>query len=169
MKTDLLNSYRFNLRYAHELVHDVEDDMMTISPAKGLENHPAFTLGHLASGAAMTSKYLGGPYNFSSEWEALFKRNGPGDPRTPEKNLSLYPTKTELLQDLSSQHLLVEKLIDELDENAFSKPVKWRYTVHMPTLLDLLTFMCITHESMHLSQLAAWRRAMDLPSALAKL
>ena len=49
------------------------------------------------------------------------------------------------------------------------KKVKWRFSEYMPTMLDLITFMCINHEAMHLSQLAAWRRAMGLPSALASL
>ena len=59
---------------------------MAFSPGVGFENHPAFTLGHLISAAALTSKYLGGPYEFKPEWEELFKRKGPGDPRKPETN-----------------------------------------------------------------------------------
>ena len=169
MKDQLINTYAFNLRYAKELVVDVEEFMMTKSPATGLENHPAFTLGHLVSGAALTSKYLGGPYDLSPDWEDLFKRKGPGDPRLPEANFALYPTKKLLLDELTKQHHLVENLIRNLDEAQFKSPTKWRFDQHLPTLGDLLFFMCITHESMHLGQLAGWRRAMALPSALARL
>ena len=169
MKLILINSYNFNLQYANKLVADVEENLMTRSPAKGLENHPAFTLGHLTSAAALTSKYLGGPYNFDPEWENLFRRKGPGDPRTPDTNIDLYPTKNLLLDELKRQHRLVEQLISALDENRFNEPAIWRFNEYMPTLGHLLHFMCITHESMHLGQLAAWRRAMGLPSALAQL
>ena len=60
-------------------------------------------------------------------------------------------------------------MIKNLEESRFTEPATWRFSAHMPTLGDLLYFMCVTHEAMHLGQLAAWRRAMDLPSALAKL
>lgn len=169
MKNYLLASYRFNLRYANFLVVDLPDEWMTRTPARGLENHPAFTLGHLASGAAMTAKYLGGAYEFSQEWESLFKRNGPGDPTLPNPDTSKYPAKKELLKALTTQHQRVENLILDLCEQQFLEPAKWRFKQYFPTLGDLLFFMCITHESMHLGQLAAWRRALGLPSALGQL
>ena len=169
MKSILINAYRFNLKYAFELVEGVDEQLMTKSPGKGLENHAAFTLGHLISAAALTSKYLGGPYEFDPEWESLFKRKGPGDPRMPETNVKVYPSKDQLLTELTRQHNLVEDLIVKLEESRLKEPAKWRFSEHMPLLEDLLHFMCITHESMHLGQLAGWRRAMGLPSALAKL
>jgi len=169
MQKALISSYQFNLEYAKILVDDLSDEWMTYTPAKGLENHPAFTLGHLVSGAALTAKYLGGPYELPKDWEILFKRNGPGDPTLPDPDPSKYPNKKELLEALTTQHKLVEYLILDLDEKRLLAPFSWRFKHHYPTLGDMLTFMCLTHESMHLGQLAAWRRAMDLPSALAKL
>ena len=169
MKQKIINTYNFNLLYAIELVQDVDEKLMTQSPSPGLENHPAFTLGHLVSAAALTSKYLGGPYILNSDWEQLFKRNGPGDPRRPDPNPELYPLKEQLISELTNQHKLVEEQILNLADARFDEPVKWRYQAIMPTLGELLFFMCITHESMHLGQLAGWRRAMDLPSALARL
>jgi hypothetical protein len=169
MKKILINSYDFNLKYAYQLVADLEEIQMTETPTTGLENHPAFTLGHLISAAALTSKYLGGPYDIKKEWEQLFKRKGPGDPRKPETNASLYPSKEQLLSELTRQHEIVKILIRALPEERIPEPAKWRFDQYMPTLGDLLYFMCVTHESMHLGQLAAWRRAMGLPSALAEL
>ena len=51
--------------------------------------------------------------------------------------------------------------LNDIEKNALSEPIEWRFSSFMPTLLDLVTFMYINHESMHLGQLAAWRRAMD--------
>lgn len=169
MKEILIRSYRLNLNYAQELVADLDDAMMCTSPGKGFENHPAFTLGHLVTAAALTSKYLSGPFKLKPNWEELFRRKGPGDPRLPEANSVDYPKKEELLAELSHQHGLVEDLIMNIDEKRFEEPAQWRFSDHMPTLGDLLFFMCISHENMHLGQLAAWRRAMELPSALANL
>ena len=169
MKAQLLHNYAFNLRYAHALVIDVDHETMTQAPHQGLENHPAFTLGHLVSGAALTVKYLGGAYDLDPAWEQTFKRKGPGDPRLPDANAAAYPSKNELLAELARQHARVEAHIRELDEAQWNAPAKWRFHSDMPTLGDLLIFMCLTHESMHLGQLAAWRRAMGLPSALATL
>ncbi len=169
MKKNLINAYALNLHYAKDLVVDVEEKLMTHSPSKGLENHPAFSIGHLISGAAMTARSLGGQYVFDPKWEDLFQRNGPGDPRLPDSNTALYPKKEELLNELENQHNRVEKLILELKDSKWIEPVEWRLSKFLPTLGDLLYYMCIIHESNHLGQVAAWRRAMDLPSALARM
>ncbi len=169
MKNLIIPAYNFNLRYAKMLVADVPDHLMTHSPTKGLENHPAFTLGHLVSAAALTAKYIGAPYEFDPNWEKLFKRKGPGDPTLPDPDNSKYPSKEELLDALTNHHKKVESLILDLSEEQLNKPIPWRFKEEFPTLGSLLLFMCITHEAMHLGQLPAWRRAMNLPSALAKL
>ena len=138
-KETIIKSYRFNLEYASKLVEDIDNDLMTVTPGKGLENHAAFTLGHLVSASALISKYLKGPYNIYPEWEDLFKRKGPGDPKLPEKDSSLYPHKNELLDKLLEQHKIVEDLIIDLDDNRLNEPSQWRFDDHFPTLGDLLS------------------------------
>ncbi|MDX1701450.1 MAG: DinB family protein [Melioribacteraceae bacterium] len=169
IKETIIKSYRFNLKYASILVEDIDNEIMTASPSKGLENHASFTLGHLVSASALISKYLKGPYDIYPEWEDLFRRKGPGDPKLPETDASLYPHKNELLEKLSEQHKIVENLINNLEDDQFNEISKWRFDNYLPTLGDLLFFMCVSHESMHLGQLAAWRRAMGFDSALGKL
>lgn len=169
MIEQLLNSYRFNLDFAHKLVEDLDEKLMTESGGIGLENHPAWTLGHLISGANLTLKYLGEEPSISTKWDELFRRNGPGDPRKPNPDRSVYPTKKELLEELNKQHLLVEKKISGLAQMDLNKPHQWKFSSYFPTLFDMIHFMCVTHETMHLSQLSSWRRAMGLNSALAKM
>jgi hypothetical protein len=168
MTTSLLRSYSFNLAYAKELVHDVDEPLMTQSAGPGLENHPAWTLGHLCSGAQLTVVNLGGEHQLPEGWDEIFKRKGPGDPRFPEKSAN-YPSKQRLLEELDVLHEKVETLIQDLDENRWAAEQTWRFSKYMPTLFDLTHFMCVTHEMMHLNQLAAWRRAMKLPSALGRM
>lgn len=165
----IIAQYDFNFQWAKKLVEDVNDDQMTASPFPGFENHPAFTLGHLVTGSAMMAEDLGGTFNVPEGWKELFVRKGPGDPTLPEINAKAYPDKNTLLSELSKQHEIVKKLLLFSDENKFNEKIKWRFNMYFPTMLDLVFFMCVSHESMHLGQLSAWRRAMKLPSALAKL
>ena len=165
----IINQYDFNLAYAKKLVEDLSDDQMTTIPSNGLVNHPAFTLGHLVSGSALLAEDLGAKFEMPDNWSDLFLRKGPGDPRLPDQDRNKYPSKLLLLKELEHQHNKVKDLLKNVDENKLNENIKWRYNSYMPTLLDVINFMCINHEAMHLGQLAAWRRAMNLPSALADL
>jgi len=165
----IIVQYDFNLKYASALVHDLKEDQMTIIPANGLDNHPAFTLGHLVSGSALLAEDLGAAFEMPEDWVDLFLRKGPGDPRKPNPDKSKYPSKHLLLRELEDQHNKVKNLLNNLDKRKLSESIKWRFSSYMPTLLDIIVFMCVNHEAMHLGQLAAWRRAMGLNSALGTL
>jgi hypothetical protein len=168
-KEMVIRQYDFNLLYAKKLVEDLDPNQMTTSPSPGFENHPAFTLGHLVTGSAETVKDLGGAYSIPDNWNMLFLRTGPGDPKLPETDPDLYPSKNELIGELENQHSLVKKYFLEASDTLLSENTKWRFSSYMPTLYDIVCFMCINHEAMHLGQLSAWRRAMKLPSALKNL
>ncbi|WP_242158709.1 DinB family protein [Aestuariivivens sediminis] len=163
----IIRQYDFNLEYAKVLIHDLSEEQMTIVPAIGLDNHPAFTIGHLISGSADLARDLGASFEMPDAWAALFVRQGPGDPRKPDPDKNKYPSKLVLINELEKQHNKVKQLLTEVDKHKLKKPLSWRFSNFMPTLGDVVTFMCINHESMHLGQLAAWRRSMGLESALA--
>jgi hypothetical protein len=165
----LINQLKFNYRYTLDLISDVDENQMAYSPSPGLENHPMFTVGHLITAYGLTNKYIGGKYTISKEWDSLFRRKGPGDPRYPTKKVDLYPTKEELVSEFRAQHESLLTQISKLSSDQLNDPCTWRYSVYFPKLIDLLYFMCMTHYSMHIGQLAAWRRAVDLPSSLARL
>ncbi len=167
--SSVINQYDFNLEYAHALVYDLTIEQMTMIPSSGLVNHPAFTLGHLITGSAGLAEDLGGVFGITDQWKALFLRTGPGDPRLPETDVSLYPAKAELLKELNNQHEKVKYWLRKKTKDQLHETFQWRFSKQMPTLLDLVLFMCINHEAMHLGQLAAWRRAMGLPSVLKNL
>lgn len=165
----IILQYDFNLKFAEKLVEDLDRVQMTASPYPGFENHPAFTLGHLVTASAMMAEDLGGTYNVPEGWMELFQRNGPGDPRLPSKDLSIYPEKNMLLTELNRQHEIVKGIIRKTSEKKFYERFEWRFDAYFPTLIDLTNFICVNHEAMHLGQLSAWRRAMNLPSALSML
>jgi hypothetical protein len=168
-RDQVLRPYRFNLRYANDLVSDVSDDLLYHSPGPGLENHPGFALGHLVTGSAMVADHLGGDYDIPEGWDELFRRNGPGDPRLPDATSPNLPAKAALLDELGRQHGIVEQLILTVEADQFAQPVEWRFCRFFPTGGDMVAFMCVTHEAMHLAQVAAWRRACGLPSSLGRV
>lgn len=165
----ILKQYDFNLAYAKALVQDLTDEQMTTVPAPGLDNHPAFTLGHLISASAYLAMDLGAAFEMPDNWADLFMRKGPGDPRKPDPDKNKYPSKQLLITELENQHNKVINLLKNMDDNSLDVAMTWCFSNFMPTLGDVVTFMCINHESMHLGQLAAWRRAMGLKSALATI
>ena len=165
----ILSQYAFNLAYAKELIADLSEVEMTLTLSKGLVNHPAFTLGHLVTGSAMTVEDLGGELDLPDGWMDLFARRGPGDPTLPEADKTVYPAKAELVAELERQHNRVEEILKGKTEEELARPIQWRYSSFMPTLLDVVTFMCINHEALHLGSLAAWRRELGKESALARL
>lgn len=169
-RNGVLRCYSWNLQYAEALVADLSEDDWARSAGAGLENHPAWTLGHLVSGSDILAEDLGLPRDMPAEWVELFERRGPGDPRLPESDPAAYPSRDELLAELRRQHKrvtaawLAAEAEGKLDEN-----VSWRFDAALPTLGDVSIFLAITHEAMHLGQIACWRRAHGLPSALATM
>ena len=81
----------------------------------------------------------------------------------------------DLLVELVRQHRRVEGIwLEKLegkneDQPRLDDPLPWRFGEALPTLADAALFLAISHEAMHLGQLAAWRRSRGLPSALAEL
>lgn len=169
MLEHIIRQFDFHLEYARALVADLSEEQMTYTPAAGLDNHPAWTLGHLISGSAGLIEDMGGTFDMPEGWKELFLRKGPGDPRKPDPDTTKYPSKKALLDALDEKHMFVKEGMNILSEEELNTDFTWRFRMYMPTLMDLIIFTCITHEAMHLSQLAAWRRAMGLPSALSML
>lgn len=171
----ILRLYAWNLQYTRALVADLTATQCTESGGPGLENHPAWTVGHLVTGADILAEDLGLVRDLPVGWGELFQRSGPGDPRLPPADPSVYPPMADLLAELEHQHQRVERAwLEKLKESEqegprLTAPLAWRYSDALPTLGDAALFLAISHEAMHLGQLAAWRRAKGLSSALASL
>lgn len=155
----LLHTYQFNLQNAKKLVKDLTDEQMVQQPG-GLVNHPAWTLGHLAA----TSNYLakeafGLASTFPADWEEPFKTGG-----TPSADGTVFPSKVEILAELSAQHARVAEVIKEADPALFEKESPEGLREHFPTIGDFTVFVMSAHEGTHIGQIAAWLRAMKFDS-----
>jgi uncharacterized damage-inducible protein DinB len=169
MVAEIIRQLDFNLAYAKKLVEDISEEQMTIKPSPGLDNHPAFTLGHLATAYANLLNNLTGKFIISEGFKELFARSGPGDPTLPNADAGIYPSKTRLLAEMEKQHKRLIEYLLQMDQRKLTEKFEWRFSSYFPTYQDRILFLSVNHYAMHLGQLAAWRRAMGLPSALGAL
>ncbi|MFN0135991.1 MAG: DinB family protein [Phycisphaerae bacterium] len=165
----LQRTLRFHLEFARRLVGDLAPEQMTAVPGPGHENHPAFTIGHLVTGLDLIAQDIGLASDLPSGWGELFLRRGPADRRVPPIDAQ-FPSRAELLSELERQAARVAESLNRIDEAwlaARSEP--WKLSEYLPTNHDGVLFMACAHQSMHLGQLASWRRAMNLPAAMAQM
>lgn len=160
MLKHLLFTYRFNLDRARTLVGDLSEEQMARQP-RGLVNHPAWTLGHLAAASNQLAKMLGLESTFPAAWGDAFKSGG-----VPGGEGAGFPAKDELLAELARQHERVAGALAAADPALLAREhpnegVRKRF----PTVGDYAVFLISSHEGSHLGQIAAWRRAMGLGSA----
>ena len=104
MIDSIVRSYDFNLHYAKALVRDVPEELMASPAGPGLENHPAFTIGHLVTGSGLMAHTFHGENSVPQKIRDLCERRGPGDSRLPENERLTYPSMHELIVELERQH-----------------------------------------------------------------
>ena len=154
----ILITWRRNGAYALRLVADLAPEQWTAQPVAGRTlNHPAWVLSHLNVYTPLCTAMLRGD-SFS---DPIDHRHGQrsevsADPRE-------YAPAPALLAEFRSLHDEAERALAAASEGALatSNPLeRWR-TLH-PTVGDMLVTLMVKHESGHLGQLSAWRRAMGL-------
>lgn len=168
-RDSILLAYAWNLRYAGYLTADLSEQQWTQHGGPGLENHATWTLGHLVTGSDMLAEDLGLERQAPEAWRELFERRGPGDERLPTRDIANYPAGEAVLAELDRQHRRVSERWADMTEEELAMRIPWRFEGHYPTVRGVALFMAVTHEALHLGQLAAWRRSLGLPSALASM
>jgi uncharacterized damage-inducible protein DinB len=153
-------TYDHNLTVAKRLVRDLTAEQMCQQP-HDVVNHPAWSLGHLATSSAGMLKALGHEAPLPESWGEAFKTGG-----IPSGDPAMYPSKDELLSTLESLHDRVTAAVRAADAATLATPHPHEGTrKYFPTVGDMVVFLMTSHEMDHLGQLAAWRRAMQLAPA----
>ena len=163
----LLQQYAWNLAYADALTRDVPEALWARSGGPGLENHPAWTLGHLITGSALVAADLGAAITLPDGWRERFERRGPNDARKPDE--APYPSRAELWPVFAGLHDRVGRALRAAPADWFATREAWRFDGFLPTNAAAAVFMLVAHETVHLGQLGCWRRRFDLPSAMAAM
>ena len=136
MLNHVLYVYGFNLNFAKMLVGDLSAEQMSQQP-NGVVNHPAWTLGHLASSAAQLLQVFGKEAALPEGWGETFKTGG-----IPSSDSSAYPTKDELLATLGTLHDQVGEAVQAADPAVFEQPHPNEATrKYFPTMGDMIVFL----------------------------
>ena len=156
----LLYAYEMNLKRAVQIVDDIAEEQMAVQPS-GLVNHPAWTLGHLASTSNSLAGMHGLPSTFPEAWRDSFQMGG-----IPSGDRADYPSKAELVAQLRAQHDRVAQAVAAAGAEQLGRPTSNpRLRERFPTVGDFTAALLTNHEANHIGQLATWRRAMGLGPA----
>lgn len=155
----ILITWSRNRDYARSLVSDLAPDQFIAQPVPGVTmNHPAWILSHLNVYAPIAAALLREkPFEDPIDHRYGRKSRVVNDPAE-------YPRPDRLLTDYLRLHDEAQVALETAPESRFAEPnplARWQ-GMH-PRIGDQLATLCIKHESMHLGQLSAWRRAMGLP------
>lgn len=153
-----LNVYEFMLGYGKGMADGIDAARFYDQPLANL-NHPAWLFGHLATVAhRIVERLEQGPAPDAKSLE-LF---GPGS--KPTADASRYPSKDELVQNWVNAHAVVVNAVRSVTPEVLARPNPVdRMRPMLPTVAHLVTMLLTSHESLHLGQLAMWRRAIGMP------
>lgn len=154
----LHSTWSRNGAYAQRLVGDLSAAQFLAQPVPGrVINHPAWVLCHLNVYAEIVARVLrseavedplGRPFARGSK-----VTQGSGD----------YPEPSAIVGAFARLHEEVGAALAGASDALFASPVPLeRLRPVAPTVGELLVMLLIKHESFHLGQLSAWRRAMGL-------
>ncbi|WP_422929251.1 DinB family protein [Singulisphaera sp. PoT] len=153
--------YAFTLRYCRLLIDDVPDVELADQPIEGV-THPAWILGHLTVASSFAVTLLGGTHGYPPSWHQLF---WPSSSVLADRRI--YPSKVELLAAVEAGYHRTVEAARRATPDLLSRPQPGPfYLEDFPTVGDLVAHLMTTHPSLHLGQLASWRRMKGLPSAL---
>lgn len=143
---------------AKSLLGDVPADQYVLQP-NGVVNHPAWTLSHLihyhpAILSLLRNEPVADPANAP-------KANLYDEGSTPQSDTTLYLPGDELLMAYCQGHDQILNALQQAPEDFFArKPGLDRWAKAFPTVADNLVYLMLLHESQHLGQVMAWRRAL---------
>lgn len=156
--SSILITWRRNGQYARGLVADLSPASWTAQPVADVRiNHPAWILCHLNVYAPICSAMLRDE-PFADPIGHRF-----GQRSEVSENPEEYPPGATVLREFEALHADAEHALSGASPEVFgaSNPLdRWRGV--NPTIGDMLVTLMVKHESGHLGQLSAWRRAMGM-------
>jgi hypothetical protein len=141
--------------YAVRLVADLSDADMVAQPIGGVTlNHPAWTFGHIGIYPPVLAAILE-----SRPFEDPIKHRYGRDSK-PQSDPAAYPPKAKLIADYLAGHDRLAAVLEAADPAVFDAPIPLaRWKERFPFVADAIVHLMIDHESTHLGQVSAWRRA----------
>lgn len=142
-----------NLAQIRLLVADLNDSHLTLAPMEG-GNDVRWVLGHLAVSLDYGCSFLGCAPSTGEDWGKRFAPGTSG--RTTDG-----PSLAELMRSVEALHAQLATGYAKADSGTLAKPhgVSFLENSAIQTVNDFLALLMTTHESFHIGQLSACRRA----------
>lgn len=163
------DSLELCLGYAERLLKDVTAEQFgrfaTVNGQVIESNHPAFVYGHLSLYGPRILTQLGQTTSAAPDgFETVFSKDAKC---VDDPNGSVYPVMAKVTQAFFDGYKAALPVLRSLPDSAFQapNPIGGRMTDLFPTLGSLHAFYCGGHMMMHLGQISAWRRMMQLGAA----
>ena len=156
----ILHCFRRNGLYALRLVEDLTDAQMIAQPIAGRTlNHAAWVLSHVNIYNAMAASIARArPFTDPSD-------HPHGKKSKPLPDAAAYLPRAQLIAAYRDIHADAHAALEAATEAVLAQPNPLdRKRADHPTVGDMLVMLMVKHESVHLGQLSAWRRALGLPS-----
>ncbi len=154
----VLISWKRNGAYGVRLVEDVAPAAWVAQPMPtATMNHPAWIFSHLNLYADIAVRMARGE-RFDDPAEHRY-----GQKSQPQRSVAAYEGKDALLAAWKRHHDDGEAVLATMGGELMASPnplERWR--VLHPTVGDMLVTLMVKHESAHLGQMSAWRRAMNM-------
>src|ERR1043166_6831693 len=141
--------------YATRLVADLSDSDMVGQPIPGVTmNHPAWVFAHIGIYPPVLAAILESR-PFDDPISHKFGRDS-----RPLPDASAYPPKAPLMADYLAGHDAPAAVLERTDPAVLTRPIPLpRWKERFPLIADAIIHLMIDHESAHLGQVSAWRRA----------
>jgi hypothetical protein len=154
----LLTGWDRNLDYARKLLADVPAEKLADQPVPEI-NHPAWTFSHISAYHDVMVRLVTG------QKLAVDPKDQPfGMLTKPVADLSVYPPKTQLLDNFVRGHEAVSAALRRADPAALEAPIPLeRWHKAFGKVGVALAYLMLVHESQHLGQVSVWRRVQGLP------
>ena len=155
----LLFGWQKNVDYGTKLVADLDEQQMGLQPNNDAVNHPAWIIAHLnLYHPVITALIKGEPFDDPKGHEF-------GMQSSPQADRSIYPSKSELVDQWTAGHEQVASALGAADDAAMAQAMTLeRWQTAMPTVGQTLPYIMLVHENIHLGQISAWRRIQGLAS-----
>jgi len=151
----VLRTWRLQRDYAQRLVADLTDQDMVSQPVRGITmNHPAWTFGHIGVYPPVLAAILR-EEPFEDPIKARYGRDS-----KPVDDAAEYPSKEDLMRAFFAGHDELERTLAGTPRAILARPIPLaRWKDRFPLIADAVLHLMIDHESTHLGQVSAWRRA----------
>ncbi|MBU4482767.1 MAG: DinB family protein [Actinomycetia bacterium] len=155
-KQSVLEAFSYNLRYGLTLFRSTPEDLFFSFPNHKM-NHAGWIAGHITLSHRRISIELGVDISLPNDWIHLF-----GMGTQPIADSRRYPQRDELIQAFIDGHSALELAFKNATPEKLNEPnTKYKPNCYS-TIGAIAVHVMITHESVHLGQLCAWRKALGL-------